>query len=131
MIIYKITDRIPIVMGEVKVWISPLTFAQKAALGAATVLRGGKEVTDGFKAAMLSLKYSVKEIEGVQGADGNPYELDFESDGTLTDDCANELFQLECSPLLVKACAKMSNGLSDEIEGVTIDVKGVKSVKKK
>jgi len=110
-----------------------MEFSQKVAIQSATKMKGGEEVTDGYKVALLTVKFCVKEIEGLENADGSPYELEFEEDGkTLTDDCANELFQLDASPLLIRACNAYVAALKGEVlEGVQFDFSGVKSVKKK
>lgn len=134
--IFKTTDKIPFSIGDVKIWISPMSFGHKVEIQSTTKLKGGVEVSDGFKVALLTLKYSVKEIEGVSNADGTPYQLEFEEDGkSLTDDCVNELFQLEHSPKVIRACNSFHEAQTNEaikgLEGVTFDFAGVKTSKKK
>lgn len=132
MIIYKMSDRIPIEIGDVKFWVSPLNFEQKTALAAQVKMVSGVEQPDSVKIAYLAVKYSVKEIEGVKSSDGSNYQLEFMGDGALTDECVSELLQLEHSPLLVTACSHLIGAIKDHnIPGVKIDIKSVKSVKKK
>lgn len=130
--IFKTTDRIPLTIANVKIWISPMEYEQKVAIQSATKMKGGVEISDGFKVALLTLKFCVKEIEGVSNADGSPYQLEFEESGkVLTDECANELFQLENSPRLLRACNSIAEAQESGLEGVEFDFSGVKSVKKK
>jgi hypothetical protein len=132
MIIYKTTDRIPLTIGSLKIWVSPLSLDQKTRLRTFVTQTSGEEKTDGFKFALELLRQSVKEIEGVQSADGSPYELDFGSDGCLTEECAKELIQLSECPSLIAACGLLYKEIKQhELEGVQFDLKGAKSVKKK
>lgn len=133
MIIFKTTDRIPVKMGEVTLWLSPMEFGQKVAIQGAVKMKSGAEITDGFKVALLTLKFCVKEIQGLFNSDGSPFECEFEEGGNvLTDACANDLLQMDSAKSLIRACNSLSEAASTaEIEGVIFDLKGVKSVKKK
>lgn len=133
MIVYKTTDRIPLKFGEIKVWISPLSFEQKTNILAATKMKSGVEVSDPSKQTFLSLKYGVKEIEGLKNPDGSDYRLELDENGVLTDECLSDLIDLEYFPKLSEICIKLINGVKalDKIEGVEVDLTQVKSTKKK
>jgi hypothetical protein len=138
MILYRTTDRIPVTLGDVKIFISPLTHEQKSNLNNTTKIVGGKETIDGMKMAFLALKYAVKAVEGITDADGNDYALDFEANGSLTDECANDLISLDHAEDLAVICVKLIDGVAAakriaEEKGLTakIDFKGVKGAKKK
>lgn len=135
MIIYRTSDRIPVKIGDVlTVWLSPLTVEQRARMFSTAVkMQAGAEQEDAIKAAAMSIKYSVKGIEGdLKNIDGSDYQLEFDPDGSLTDECAEELLQLDGSDKLVRICGHFLKAISDPgIEGVVVDFKGVKTAKKK
>jgi hypothetical protein len=131
MIIYKTTDRIPVTIGELKVWVSPLSLDQKMRLRNLINQSAGEENTS-FAFALELLRLSVKQVEGVKAGDGSDYELDFGADGYLTDECVKELIQLGQCPQLITACGLLYQEIKEhQLEGVQFDLKGVKSVKKK
>jgi hypothetical protein len=97
MIVYRITDRIPVRFGEITFWLAPLTHGQRQLVIEGTRLKGGSEHEDKIGAATRALRYSLKGLDGVQCADGTPYELSFDKNGELTDDCLSEVLQLDGS----------------------------------
>ena len=101
--IYKISDRIKVKVGGLTVKIGPLTFDQKAEIQA---LATSGDFKKSLQSAKLSVKYSVKDIDGLEDAEGNKYELSTDEEG-LSEDCLNELFNLEESEKL----SMMSLGL--------------------
>lgn len=132
MVIYKLSDRIPVEVGGLKFWLSPLSYSQRIAIADATKMQSGVEVIDSRKIAFLSVKFSVKEVEGIKNADGSDYSLEFDADGCLSDDCVSELMNLDSCPKLVTAASLLIREIKEhEIEGVKIDLKGVKNSKKK
>lgn len=87
---------------------------------------------DRVAAALLLIKFSVREVEGITNIDGTPYVLQFDNEGNLTDGCADVLFQLETSKKLVDAASVILNKIEDfEQEGVKLDLKRAKIVSKK
>lgn len=132
MIVYRTTDRIPVKMGEVTIWVSPFSYEQKVKLSQATKLVSGEEVMDAGKVALLSLKFSVKEVEGLVDTDGQPYELSFDADGTLTEECVGDLMQLDNSGSLAAICYKLSLQIKDhEAPGVVVKTSETRKSKKK
>jgi hypothetical protein len=128
--IYKTTDRIKVKIDEVTVSISPLTYEQK--LEAKILVAEGRAKRD---ARMLTsgliylLKNSVKEVEGLENADGSKYELSFEADQkTLTQECISDLFNIKLHEKLVMVCTNLIGVIPTEfvddsgkpIEGVSI-----------
>jgi len=132
MVIYRLSDRIPVQVGELKFWLSPLSYEQKTNLLDCKKMQAGVEVTDGGQRARLALKFAVKGVEGLKCADGTDYAPTMDSDGTLAMSSVDELINLDgCLPL-VKVCVGLINGVGgDEIEGATVDLKGVISSVKK
>jgi hypothetical protein len=132
MIVYKMDDRIPVVIGDAKFWVSPLSYEQKIQLAGQTKIKAGEEVSDPVKAALLTLKFSVKEVEGLKCADGSDYHAELDPSGILTDACVSEIFQLETAIPLVTACTALAGSVKEhDIPGVKIDMQGVRVGKKK
>lgn len=135
MIVYGLHHRVPVhlVDAGVIVWVSPLTYLQKQALNELVQRKAGEEVVDGYRLAFLSVKFGVKGVEGLTLPEGGEYQLEFDPDGSaLTDDCANELMQMGESQKMIKAVSRLCNEIREyEIDGVLIDLKSVKSAKKK
>ena len=102
--IYSVSDRIPVVVGEVKFWVSPLSREQRVKLTSLSQRVSGQDIEASLDAALTAIKYGLKEIEGVEGSDGQPYQLQFGADGGLTDDCLSDLAQLDALPKLTRIC---------------------------
>lgn len=111
MIIYRSTDRIPVRLGDVVLYIAPLTHGQKIALNSATTIRSGKEIIDGIKMAFLAIKYAVKGQEGIVDSLGNKYELQFTANGELEDACVDDLMGLDHAEDLAVICVKLIDGI--------------------
>ena len=81
--------------------------------------KSGVNRVDMFKTQTLMLKYGVKDIEGVED-----YELEFDSNGNLTDECISELLYLDQSISMLSACYEIHNGLPEKLqtEGVELEV---------
>lgn len=100
--IYRLTDQIPVRVGEVTFWISPLSLEHRGKLNSMSEKVSGSQIEVALDGATLALKYSLKDIEGVTDATGNPYKLEFGPDGALTDDCLSEIIQLAGTPKLTR-----------------------------
>lgn len=132
MIVYKMSDRIPIEIGEIKLWVSPLSYGQKMELASCSTMVSGEQKIDGQKFATLLIKFSIKEVEGITNFDGTPYELSFDKDGTLSQDCLDELLQIEQSAAILRAATHLFTSMTDyDLDGVKIDMKQIKNVSKK
>lgn len=130
--IYRTSDRIPVKIGELTFWLSPMSWGHRAEIVALARKQAGIDATDANKAGFLTLKYTIKEIEGLENSDGSPYVCEYEQSGCLTDDCVDDLYQLDILPQLVQVGGMFLNGLpKGEIEGVHIDLGNVKNAKKK
>lgn len=118
--IYKRTDRIKVRIHDVTVTLAPLSFDQKTE-AQDIMLRGSvqKNMQLLSKGIASLVKYSVKNIEGVEDADGNPYKLEFDGD-SLSDSCLDDLFNLDIQDKLQAACLSLVKGIPKEI----VDDKG-------
>lgn len=120
--VYRPTDRIPVRIGEATFWVSPVTYQRKMEIASKTKMAGGVEVPDRLAVAELSVRASVKRVDGVALSDGSPLELHFDGD-LLTDESFSMLMQLTGRELLVTACACLMNGIEKhDIPGVVIDL---------
>lgn len=134
MIVYRTTDRIPVLIGDVKILVSPLSGDQYAKVGACTKMRGGVEVVDYGKMAVEVLRYCVKGVENldVKYADGSDFSVEFDESGCLSEDCLTVLLQaLDTTKLILIASSVSSGKFDPQIEGVKFDTENVTSTKKK
>lgn len=133
MVVYRMTDRIPVKIGELTFLLAPLNVAQKARLLASVQNVAGVQNEDAFSKASLAIRMSVKEVEGVKCADGSDWVTELGPDGELTDDCLSEIMQVTQNADLVQVCLAFGlNRIEDPgLPGIEIDLKGVRSVKKK
>jgi hypothetical protein len=120
--VYKLTDRITIKVDDITIKIAPLSLDQKNEIQNEFLLgrtKGSpKHLTNG---TVLSLKYALKDIQGLEDADGKPYSLEFDSNA-LTDSCVQDLMNLDLAEKLAVICATMTKGVPQkfDLEGVEI-----------
>jgi hypothetical protein len=132
MVIYRLTDRIPVKIAELTFWLSPLSYEQKVNLLDCKKMVGGEEVSDNAKRARLAIKYGIKGIEGVTCADGSAYAPAMDTDGTLSWGAVDEISELGCLTCVIQACmALLGNFAEAKLDGVEFNLKGVKNVAKK
>lgn len=130
--VYLPTDRIPVRIGEITFWISPLSVAQKSILSGYFRMEGGEEIADRKGMNEKLMRLSVKGVDGVEDASGEPLVLEVGADGELTDDSYEVLKELSGAHLLVKLCMGFVSKIHDPgIEGIKVDLDQVVSVKKK
>jgi len=136
MIIYRTTDKVPLKIGKITIWVSPLAALQKAELLTCTKMKGGQEVVDAPKMALLTLKHSIKDITGLNGAkysDGSKISLTFDDDGSLDDDSLTAVMQILDYPKITAVAAQLLTSGIDSIDvpGVKVDTSGIVHSKKK
>lgn len=103
--VYRITDKVDIKVDDIVVTISPLNYKIKADMQACVM--AGKPMD----AAVLALKNSIKGIKGLKLHDGSEYELEFESDGSLKEDCITDLLNIPESDKLNVIAISLINGM--------------------
>lgn len=115
--VYRVTDRIPIRIGEVTVKLGPLHQWQKQELSSFQLMDEGHQVEELAKANFYLIKASVKHVEGIEYATGGVFKCEFEDDtcSMLTDECANELLTTELKESLVVSCYAILNSIPKEI----------------
>lgn len=116
--IYRMTDRIPLKIGDVTFKLGPMSAEQKMDISGCYKTVEGESVADVGAATMKVLKYSVKDVEGIEyGAGGGEYKVSFVNgcDAELTDDCVGELLTLEQKSQLVTACFAFVNEIPKQV----------------
>lgn len=131
--IYKTTDRIAIRIDDITVKISPLSLIQKNQIQ--QIMLEGQKTSDLAKLSeglILALKFCLKAMDGVTDSDGNPYPLKFDGD-MLSDECVNDLMNMNQSAKLVQVCSAMASGVptSFKLEGVSFAEPDTKKKNKK
>ncbi len=112
--VYRTTDRITVQIGEATFKLSPLTFQQKMELSSCFETIKGQEVQDLTRTNYLAIKYAVKDVAGIEYADGSSFKLTFDGK-VLEDECVEELMSTEVTAQLMVTCSSLINGISDEI----------------
>jgi hypothetical protein len=115
--VFRRTDRITVKVDDLTIKLSPLSLDQKNEIQTEFIqgrtLASPRHLTNG---TVLALRYALKDLQGVVDADDKPYELSFEG-GMVTDQCIEDLMNLEISDKLVAICATLANGVPREFTG--------------
>lgn len=104
-VVYRVSDTFDLKIDSIVVSISPLNYKIKSDMQSCVI--AGKPMD----AAVLALKNSVKKIDGLKTADGKDYELEFDSDGTLKEDCVSDLLNIPESSKLNLVAIGLINGM--------------------
>ena len=132
--IYRISDRIRVKIEGLEFILGPLTFDQKSEIQA---LAASGEFEKSLQSAKLAVKYGLKDVHGLEDANGNNYELQTDEAGVSNDSLneilnltQNEKIQMACLGLLQGVPSQFTNPFTGEkLEGVSI-VKENRSKKK-
>ena len=138
--IYRATDRIPFKIGDSVFYLSPLTYQQKIDFSSAQSSESGDVQVNVLDGAFKAIKFSVKDISGIEYADGKPYKLQFK-EGVLTDECVGDLLNMDATNKLIMCCASVCRSqytdvtdptTGEPIEGIEVlPVNSKRGVKKK
>lgn len=113
--IYKLTDRVTVKIDELEFKLAPLSFDQKRDISSTTKIVNGKAVEDHIAGTQKAIKYSVKEVKGLETMDGSEYELSFDDNGNLDDVCVGELLNIPMNSKLMLVCNSLLAGIPDEL----------------
>lgn len=108
--IYRTSDRIKVKIDDIVLTLAPLNYHQKSRVQNLILEKGQMGALDSTK---LAVKYALKDIEGVETLDGAKYKLEFGEDG-LSDECLDDLFNLEQTMKLSSICMSLLNGVPKE-----------------
>lgn len=118
--VYSLNDRIDLEIDGLVFKISPLSYKQKMEIQ-------GIMEKDPFEGSIMCLKFALKDVTGLEGADGKPYKLIFENN-VLADSCVDDILNIENGLKLQLACTSFMSGIPSKIIHPTTgeEVKGVK-----
>ena len=137
-ILLRKTDKVKVSIDELEFELAPLSFAAKMEINEHLVNASKEDINASMKASRVAMKHSIKSVKGIECLDGEPYELVFDGD-ILSDECIDELLNLEHCPKLMVACISFLKDIPKEIvdpqtgkklEGVEIKMPGKKKIKK-
>jgi len=119
--IYRTTDKIAYKVGELEIKISPLSVQNKSELHD-MMLKGQSGNTEALiKGSMFTLKVALKEVKGLEDVNGNPYVLEFDDNGLVTDECISDLMNLQESSRFIALCSQLIAGIPSVLpEGVSL-----------
>lgn len=114
--VYSVNTRIPIKIGDVTFKLSPFSQAQKIEMAEFANFEGGQYLQNASRMTFRAIKFSVKDVEGLEDAlTGEKYKLEFDDTGCLTDACVNDILSIEIADKLMVACMAMLKGIPTEI----------------
>ena len=95
---------------------APLTQEQKLELAEFAQFDSGKYVQNASRMAFRAIKYSIKEIIGVEDATtGLPYSLELDEQGVMKEHCVNDILSMGLEEKLLLPCLAMINGIPKEV----------------
>jgi len=109
--VYRNTDRIQLKVYDVVFSVKPFSFKQKADISAAITMESGTQTEDGHAAVQKLIKYSIKEVKGINYPDGSAMKLQFDDDDCLMDESIDELLNLEITPDLTTSLYSFIRGI--------------------
>lgn len=112
--VFKTSDRIPVKIGDAVFYLAPMSQEQKLDLMTCMSKEGSSQIDNLTKTSFLVMKYTIKDVKGIEYADGSPYKLEMDDKG-LTDACISELMNTEISINLILACQSFIKGVPKEI----------------
>ncbi len=131
MIIYPPSYRIPVKLGDVTFWLSPLTFGAKQEVHACVKMKAGEEVGDVDRRLYTVLKLSLRDVEGLKLPDGTPFVLEFDPSGAVTEDAMAVVLQADqLGNLALQAWKFFNDRWEEKVEGVEVDLGAARPAKK-
>ena len=132
------SDRVKVKIEELELEIAPLSFAAKMEINDILISADKEDMGASMKASKVAISHAVKSIKGIETLDGDTYALEFEGE-ILSEECVDELLNLEHCPKLMMVCTALIGGVPSEIidpatgkamKGVEIKVPKKKKAKK-
>ena len=107
-------DRVAVSIEGIKLKLAPLTFAAKMEINDVLVGSDENDLAASMKASKIAIACAVKELDGIETIEGEKYELEFDGD-KLSEECVDDLLNLEICPKLMVACTSLLGGIPHEI----------------
>jgi hypothetical protein len=89
--ILQTRERVRVKIGDIALILAPLKHAQKIELSKATTVKDGETVADLNQMLSLAVRHSVKGVEGVKSRSGEDIKLEFDLNGSLSDDSHTDM----------------------------------------
>jgi hypothetical protein len=132
MIVYKTTDQVPVKIGKLTFWLSPLSAKQKLDLMETSSRKGGVETVNNVDSAFKAMTYSIKAVDGLKNSDGSDFKVDLDESGCMKEECLDAIIGLECQQKIAEVCVKIIQGIHKiKVPGAEIDLGSVRTLKKK
>jgi hypothetical protein len=108
------------VTGQIVFVVKPLSYQEKVELQSFTKVQSGVETRSQLEEAKTCLAMAVKEVQGLYTDKENkvPYQLTFEPNGRLTDECVSELLNIPVSPQLIMGCLALRAGVQTKLASI-------------
>lgn len=121
--IYTMADRLTVKIGELTFKLAPLSYKQK------TEIRGLYTIGKKEDAAILTMKYSIKDVDGLETISGEKFKLSFDENGLSEESLDNLLNSME-APKLILACANLMDAIPNVmvVPGTDKPLEGVKII---
>lgn len=129
--IYRTTDRVKVNVDGIIFSISPLSYAQKSEIQSKLYKAViDKDMMAAQDAAVLSIKYAVKNVSGLLDGNEEQYQVELQNN-ELTQQCIDDLLNIKQNTKLAAVCTSLVHGISTEIidpntgekiEGVSFEV---------
>lgn len=127
---FRTSDKVTIHVGDVQFKVSPLSFEHRTIVQSEILNAERNSDPLGLvRAARLAMKYAVKEQKGITYHDDSDFDMKFDGNGDLSDECLDELLLADSDDKLKLICMTMSKGFptipvddkGKPIKGITID----------
>lgn len=114
-VVYRSTDRVTLKILDVTFKIKPLSYQEKMDISSEIWNHDGAKKENSITSARKIMKYAIKEVDGVSYPDGTTFELRFDENNHLTDECTEELSNMEISSELIVSLYSFVKGVPKEI----------------
>lgn len=115
MIIYTQQDRIKISIRDIDLIIKPLSYKEKINWSNCISSNSGSQTENAISGLALLLKYCLKDIKGFTYSNGEPFVLEFDECGNITEDTIDSLLNLEISTDMTTVMYSLIKGVPTEI----------------
>ena len=131
--ILRVTDKVTIKASDIAIDINPLNYEQDIEISNCVKISAGKEINDINKQTELMIKYSVKELRGATGYDGESFTISRDGSALTIDQVSDVVRILMKTKLLGAISQTVFSASVPELSGVKflVNDKEVDLAKKK
>lgn len=106
-------------IDDLKFTLKPLNYMHRLELDECFIQKGGSNLQKLYRSQSILIKYSLKSVKGIKNHDDSDYELEFNDDGSLTDDCVNDIMNIQQRHKLTTAAMNVLNGVMEMSDDIT------------